>query len=412
MIAGENIPRQLSVRTRWIIHVAILCVPILLSVFSFSLGHPAKLPHSGSSLARFVFSELLMWGLAFAAAFRMSRITITQLCLRVPSLWRVIVHGIGYFVLVRIVIIPILGVQMRLLHGKSGWSGSETVFSMMDPHGIAQHPGFSLLVFGITSLLAGLTEELWRVGMLRGLQALFPSLRGTRWGAIVCIILVSLIFGIAHLYLGWLGVENAFLLGLLFGLIVIYRHSYWEAAIAHTLFDASSFALVVFIALNPQIINPTIVTEAGKGDIPMVGHLLKVGGDINGTMGTGKFTPLEAAEAKGHHEMVGFLLDAGANPNAVDANGNTTLIIAAEAGDLVDMKALAAKGADLNLRNKRGETALRFAVANKHPDAVQLLIDLGADVNIADSQGITPLAAARSYGYENSAALLEKNAGK
>jgi membrane protease YdiL (CAAX protease family) len=414
MIADANArnPNKLSERTRWIIHVAILCVPILLSVFSYSIGHHAKLPQTGLKLAKFVSLELLMWGFAFAAAFRMSRITMTQLCLRAGSVLGMIIYGLGCFILVRIVVAIILFIQLRLAPSDSEWASSEAVFSMMDAHSIALHPVFSLTVFGITSLLAGLTEEMWRVGMLRGLQAIFPSFVNSQWGVLACIAIVSLVFGVAHLYLGWLGVENAILLGFVFGLIVVYRQSYWEAAIAHTLFDASSFALVAFIALHPQILSAAIVAEASKGNIPMVNHLLQVGGDVNARLGEGKFSTLEMAEFRGHRDMVSFLLEKGADPNLKDKNGNTVLIYAAENDDLGSIKLLAKKGANLNAINEKGQTALRIAVESKHPDVVQLLIDLGANVNIADDQGTTPLEFARKSGYANSAELLEKNGGK
>jgi len=394
------------------VHLAVLCVPILLSVFSYSIGHHAKLPQTGFDLAKFALNESLMWGLAFAAAFRISRITITQLCLRAPSVWRVIIYGIGWFILVRIAVFILLALQVHFFYSESGWSSSETVFSMMDPRDIVLHPAFSLAVFGVVSLTAGLTEELWRVGMLRGLQTLFPSLQGTHRGNVLCIGVVSLIFGIAHLYLGWLGVENAVLLGLCFGWIVIYRKSYWEAVIAHTLFDAFSFGMIMFIALHPQILSQAIIAEAAKGDTMAINHLLKIGGDINGTLGGGKVTALEVAEAKGHADVLSFLLDEGANPNVVDESGNTALILAAETGDVKGIKILAAKGADLNLRNFKGETALRFAVANKRAEAVQTLIDLGANVNLPDDKGVRPLQVAQSNDYDEIVELLEKSGAK
>ena len=42
---------------------------------------------------------------------------------------------------------------------------------------------------------------------------------------------------------------------------------------------------------------------------------------------------------------------------------------------------LAAKGADLNARATRGQTALMWAVAQKHPDVVKVLIARGADIH-------------------------------
>ena len=56
------------------------------------------------------------------------------------------------------------------------------------------------------------------------------------------------------------------------------------------------------------------------------------------------------------------------------------LIIAACKGDLIIIKKLKDKGANLNAFNTNNMTALMCAVRNKQCEAVKLLIDLGADV--------------------------------
>jgi ankyrin repeat protein len=58
------------------------------------------------------------------------------------------------------------------------------------------------------------------------------------------------------------------------------------------------------------------------------------------------------------------------------------------------VRALAEAGADLNLTDPDGSTALMDAIINAHYDLAALLLEKGADPNVADSQGQAPLYAA------------------
>jgi len=127
------------------------------------------------------------------------------------------------------------------------------------------------------------------------------------------------------------------------------------------------------------------------------------------------FTALIGAAQRGHLEIVNALLAASANPNATDESGETALMFAARIGYTPIVKALVAKGADLNLRrnnnrsasvaaalignslstqeflSESGETALMFATWNGDSSTVQELITAGADVNVKDNSGRTAL---------------------
>ncbi len=54
-----------------------------------------------------------------------------------------------------------------------------------------------------------------------------------------------------------------------------------------------------------------------------------------------------------------------------------------------------AAGADVNAVNRAGDTAIHFAAAMGFDSVVQLLADKGADVNVKNKRGLTPLALAR-----------------
>jgi len=380
MIDESTKPRAgLSERARWLLHFLILCCPILLTVLIFLVGHHPKLPENYFQLAKFISLELLAWGVFFAAAFRASRITARQLGLVTSSPVRTICYGIGWFFVIRISIMIIFMFQARWIDPRMLWVTQEKLLDFTRARDIPLHPAFSFAVFGIAALIAGFSEELWRVGMLRGLGGIFPHLVGKRAGTFASILFVSVIFGLAHLYQGWFGVENAVLLGILLGLILIYRRSYWEIAIAHTLFDVSAFGAIALVMLNPSLFDSQIVYSAYHGDIPKINYLVAMGGNVNATFSSRRISALEEAAQQPNPEMLNVLLEKGANPNLADSYGMTPLIAAINRNQLQNIK---------------------------------VLIDHGANVNLADKRGETPLAAARRLGYVDSANLLLQNGGR
>lgn len=74
--------------------------------------------------------------------------------------------------------------------------------------------------------------------------------------------------------------------------------------------------------------------------------------------------------------------------------GWSATMFAAREGAVEAVRALAESGANLNLTDPEGTTALIVAVINGHYDVVSALIENGADPNIADIKGMTPLYAA------------------
>jgi len=61
---------------------------------------------------------------------------------------------------------------------------------------------------------------------------------------------------------------------------------------------------------------------------------------------------------------------------------NNDLLAAAETGDAATVRALLAKGADVNSKDSKGQTPLILAAASfGHADTVQALLSAGADIN-------------------------------
>jgi ankyrin repeat protein len=70
---------------------------------------------------------------------------------------------------------------------------------------------------------------------------------------------------------------------------------------------------------------------------------------------------------------------------------STELYVAAQAGDVANLRAALAAGANPDWTNEEGSTALMIAAQLGHLAAVQTLLDAGADVNATDSNGWTAL---------------------
>ena len=77
---------------------------------------------------------------------------------------------------------------------------------------------------------------------------------------------------------------------------------------------------------------------------------------------------------------------------------NKEFIKAAVAGDIVNMRQLILKGADLNHQDSWGYTALIGATRQGHVECVKDLIKAGADINQKGEWGNTALISAAEKG--------------
>jgi ankyrin repeat protein len=124
-------------------------------------------------------------------------------------------------------------------------------------------------------------------------------------------------------------------------------------------------------------------------------------------------TPLMWAAAKGHPETMQALIEAGADINArstiilwerqrtdeprdkwLPPGGWTPLLLAARENCVKCIDVLAKARADLNVVDPQQHTALIIALINGHYDVAGSLIDHGADLNMQDEVGQTALWAA------------------
>jgi ankyrin repeat protein len=70
--------------------------------------------------------------------------------------------------------------------------------------------------------------------------------------------------------------------------------------------------------------------------------------------------------------------------------GETVLMLASRSGNVEAVKALLARGADPNARERAGQTALMWAAAEGHTAVIRTLIAAGADKNATLDSGFTP----------------------
>ncbi|PUE30534.1 ankyrin repeat domain-containing protein [Limnohabitans sp. Jir72] len=75
-------------------------------------------------------------------------------------------------------------------------------------------------------------------------------------------------------------------------------------------------------------------------------------------------------------------------------NINGQFVMAGRVGKVERVQALLDQGAQVNSRDRNGDTPLNMAAAKGNTELVQVLIKAGADVNLGNLSGVTPLMGA------------------
>jgi uncharacterized protein len=119
----------------------------------------------------------------------------------------------------------------------------------------------------------------------------------------------------------------------------------------------------------------------------------------------------EQAVRRGDLECLRRLLTAGADINSRDKYGQTALMIAARTGESSVVRFLVNNGAGLDYTAKYGLSALMLAVIGGHADIVRALVEAGADLTIRGTgapgfAGKTALDLATAQSRSDLAAML------
>ncbi len=148
-----------------------------------------------------------------------------------------------------------------------------------------------------------------------------------------------------------------------------------------------------------------------RNDQVTVKLLLAAGAKVDVTNDFG-VTPLSLASTNGSAVVLEILLKAGADPNAALTTGETPLMTAAHTGDVDAVEVLLRHKADVNAKEPiREQTALMWAIGEKHTAVARKLLEYKDDINAATTLGFTPLLfAAREGDLEAARMLLDAGA--
>ncbi len=156
----------------------------------------------------------------------------------------------------------------------------------------------------------------------------------------------------------------------------------------------------------------TAVMAATHGNKPAVVQALIAAGANIHLQDNKQDNPFLYAGAEGLLDILKLTIDAGADVKLTNRYNGTALIPASEHGYVDIVRELLTRTAiDVNHVNRLGWTALMEAIVlggggTNHQTVVRLLLEHGADPNIPDKEGVTALAHAESRGFKEIARML------
>ncbi|QCJ41258.1 hypothetical protein FAY30_04745 [Bacillus sp. S3] len=107
---------------------------------------------------------------------------------------------------------------------------------------------------------------------------------------------------------------------------------------------------------------------------------------------------LQAAK-RGEADTISKLINNGANINVQDSKGRTALMNATYNNDVETAKILIKAGADVNIQDDMKNNPFLYAGAEGYIDILELTIKAGADPTITNRYGGTALIPASEHGY-------------
>jgi ankyrin repeat protein len=190
-----------------------------------------------------------------------------------------------------------------------------------------------------------------------------------------------------------------------------------ETAFIDSIIEGDSQAALLYLeaGMSPQARNPegnfALWYAAGKGRLEVFNRLLDLGAEVN-AVGPKNRTALGGAVLSGSVAAVKKLLDSGAKIDAAGSAGGATPLLTAVAisdPNYENHKGtekqialyLLERGADVNLADANGTTALLEAAGICDKELVNALLARGAEVNHQAADGDTPLLQAVRWGYDD-----------
>ena len=150
---------------------------------------------------------------------------------------------------------------------------------------------------------------------------------------------------------------------------------------------------------------------ARQGLLGFVQKLLELGAEVNSCIGH-KSSPLLLASQYAYTDVMQLLLDHNADVYARDGDGDTALHCAALGGHPGNVHILLKLKLEVNSRNNKGSTPLHLASrcqAEGNTEVVRLLLDCGADVQLRNHRGQTASEVAHEYEQHEIVQLLSQH---
>lgn len=155
---------------------------------------------------------------------------------------------------------------------------------------------------------------------------------------------------------------------------------------------------------KPHELQIMLCLSVQKGNLALAKLLIKYGALPNIPIDRGRNTPLRLAVILGNTEMVELLIDQGAflHPYGEDKD---LLFLSLEKHPEI-FKKLIKNRADVNVKDKEGNTLLAQAVDLNSKELVQFLLESGADAKLINNEGNAPLHIAARKGLDEVVSLL------
>lgn len=164
-----------------------------------------------------------------------------------------------------------------------------------------------------------------------------------------------------------------FLCLLLFPIVTVQSQDVFEAARS-----GDMNAMESLCGSTPDILNAAnkegytpLMLAAYYGHEDMAVYLVKNGAVIDGKSKYG--TPIMAATVKNNENIVDLLLSHGADPNIQDTNGKTALLYCSTFGINTIAEKLLKAGANANLKDNTGNRALDYAILRQNETLIKLI---------------------------------------
>jgi ankyrin repeat protein len=163
-------------------------------------------------------------------------------------------------------------------------------------------------------------------------------------------------------------------------------------------------------ALDPYG-NSTLMLACLKGAKDLIEPLLEGGCEMDLKERKQGNTALLLACSKNHDDIAEALINAGADVNLADKTGLTPLMVCSERGNVRIATLLIEKNAAVDAKSIRGvapgATALMMAAAKGKAEAVKLLISKGANLELTDKRGSDALRYAEYNGMSKAAQIIK-----